>query len=93
MNKHLKVEVNEKYNYKKVSCTEGHRITNWDKEDIKSFTASTMMFCPMNYDLEQFYCITNEEYETLSAQHREAMEKEMIMREYLNNNLSGTTSN
>ena len=83
MNEHLIVEINETYNFKKVSCPEGHHITNWDREDILTFTASTIMYCPLTYNLDTFYCITEEEYETLSAQHLAAMD------EYIKNENKG----
>lgn len=72
------VEYNEKYNFNKVTCEQGHYMTTWvEGDDIKTFTASTIMYCPITFDLSKYRCITNEEYENLSKLHREAIEKEM----------------
>lgn len=71
VNEHLIIEINEKFNYKKVTCREGHYITDWNREDVLEFTSSTTMYCPMNVDLSAYYCITEEEYNDL-------MEKQMI---------------
>lgn len=71
VNEHLIVEINEKFNFKKVSCKEGHYITDWNKDDILDFTSSTVMYCPMSVDLSVYYCISEEEY-------NELMEKQMI---------------
>lgn len=62
MNEHLIVEFNEKFNFKKVTCKEGHYITNWDKADIMEYTSAKIMYCPMDTDLEGYYCVTEEEH-------------------------------
>lgn len=91
------VEYNEKYNFNKVTCEQGHYMTTWvEGDDIKTFTASTIMYCPITFDLSKYHCITNEEYETLSKLHREAIAKEMEeQRNRIPNtgttNISGTT--
>lgn len=76
MNEHLKVEINEKLNFKKVTCTENHYITNWDKKDIKDFTSAKVMYCPIEYSLDSFYCISDAEYEELNAKLEQALEDE-----------------
>lgn len=78
MNEHLIVEVNDKLNFKKVTCKEGHYITDWDKVDILKYTSAKTMYCPMNTDLEKFYCITEDE-------HNELMEKQYKAAEELHN--------
>lgn len=78
MNEHLIVEVNDKLNFKKVTCKEGHYITDWDKVDILKYTSAKVMYCPMNTDLEKFYCITEDE-------HNELMEKQIKAAEELHN--------
>ena len=38
------VEYNEKYNFNKVTCEQGHYMTTWvEGDDIKTFTASTIL--------------------------------------------------
>ena len=75
MNEHLIVEVNDKLNFKKVTCKEGHHITNWDKENILEYTSAKFMFCPLNLDLEKFYCVTDEEHNAYIKEQRELLEK------------------
>lgn len=76
MNEHLKVEINEKYNFKTITCDEGHYITAWDRENIADFSASKIMVAPMNTDLSLFYCITDEEYSELEMKQFEYFEGE-----------------
>lgn len=78
MNEHLIVEVNDKFNFKKVTCKEGHYITDWDKVDILKYTSAKTMYCPMNTDLGKFYCVTEDE-------HNELMEKQIKAAEELHN--------
>ena len=75
MNEHLIVEINDKLNFKKVTCKEGHHITNWDKVDILDFTSAVIMYCPLNTNLDSFYCITEEEHNALMV------EKELKIKE------------
>lgn len=88
---HLIVEFNEKYNFNKITCPEGHLITNWDKEDIKTYTASTVMYTPITYNLNDYYCVTEEEHNELMEKHREAIKQEEAERH--NKHISGTTTN
>lgn len=57
-------------NFIKVSCKEGHYLTNWDKQNILQYTDSKVMYCPLNYDLSEFYCVTE-------AEHNNYMEQQM----------------
>lgn len=75
MNKHLIIEVNDKLNFKKVTCKEGHYITNWNKENILDYTSAKTMYCPMNTDLDKFYCITEDEHNELMEQQIKAAEE------------------
>lgn len=68
MNEHLIVEVNEEKGYKKVYCTEGHFLTDWDKEDILNFNSGRIMFCPINTDIDGYWCLTDEENAVLEKQ-------------------------
>lgn len=54
--------------YIEVKCTEGHYITNWDKKDIMEFTDAIMMYCPLDYDISGYYCLTVEEHNTYNAE-------------------------
>lgn len=70
MNTHLIVEKFERYT--KVTCPEGHFITDWDKQDIFYFTDARIMFCPVGYDLSKYYCITEDEHNEYLKQLEEA---------------------
>lgn len=74
MNEHLVVENREKFMV--VTCSEGHYITNWDKEDIKLYTSAKTMYCPLNYDLSTYYCVTEEQHNEWMEKQKEALEKE-----------------
>lgn len=94
MNGHIKVEYNEQYNFNKVTCIEGHLITNWDGNDIKSYTACTIMYTPSNITIDEYYCITEDEHNKLMNEQVALIEKENAERElerYNINIISGTT--
>ena len=76
MNEHLIIQINEQYNFKKVTCIEGHYLTDWDKNDILEYSATKVMFCPIKLDLSPYYCIDEEEHNNLMEQQLEKM-KEM----------------
>lgn len=74
MNEHLIIENREKFMV--VTCSEGHYITNWDKEDVRNYTSAKTMYCPLGYDISEYYCMTEEEHNRLMEQQREILEKE-----------------
>lgn len=76
MNEHLTIEINEKLNFKKVTCIEGHYITNWDRQNILDYTSAKIMFCPISTDLEQFYCVSDEEHNKLMEELENELKKE-----------------
>ena len=65
MNENFIVETNTENGFIKVECADGHYITNWNKEDIMDYTDAKVMYCPLGYDLEKFYCVTEEEHNAL----------------------------
>lgn len=75
MNTHIKTEEYKDKGYLKVWCDEGHYLTDWDKEDIFKFTSAKIMFCPLGYNLDNYYCITDEEYKQYMEQLDEAARK------------------
>lgn len=44
-----------------VKADEGKVLTNWNKVNVKEFTFSRMMYCPLNKDLSDYYEMTEEE--------------------------------
>jgi hypothetical protein len=67
----------EKPNFVEITCTEGHYITNWDKNDIMEFADAKLMICPLGFDMTDYYCITEEEHNTyIEQQMQKAKEAE-----------------
>lgn len=48
-----------------ITANEGYVLTDWDKQDILSYTSTKIMVCPLNYDYSGYYTITDEEDERL----------------------------
>lgn len=68
------IEPDFAHNYKKLYCSEGHYITRYNEgDDILTFQASRLIYCPMSVDVENIYhCITDEEFERLDKLRDEA---------------------
>lgn len=81
----LTVELNEQYNFYKVTCPEGCHITDYTKDkDIRDLIISTELYIPGTYTVdeiaEKYYCVTEDEYNELIAKRDKAIkefEKEM----------------
>lgn len=73
MTENFKIIVDEAKGFTKVECVDGHYITNWNKEDIMEYTDAKVMYCPLGYDLEKFYCVTEEEHNTYLAEQEAKM--------------------
>ncbi len=69
--------------FHELTCEKGHYITAYHEEDdILTFSASKLMYCPLNTDLSKYHCITDEEYNILSGKKQIAeniKESEMAM--------------
>ena len=65
--------------FNKVTCTDNHYITSWnDGDPILEFNASKIVCCPLKVDIEATYrCITEEDFERLSALREEAEKAEI----------------
>lgn len=48
-----------------IKADEGKVLTNWNKVDVKEFTFSRMMYCPLNKDLSDYYEMTEEEKDNI----------------------------
>ena len=72
----MKVENNKKYNFKKITPDKGLVLTSWDKKEIKEYSSSTLMYCPMSFDESVLYEISIEEDEQLKEEQRKAYEAE-----------------
>lgn len=63
--------------FKELTPVEGFVITNWNKEDIKEFTYTTLLVCPIDYDYSEYYTITVEKANELEKELNEEIEKIM----------------
>ena len=71
------VELNEKYNFNKITCTENHYITTWKEgDDIKEYSASTLIYAPTSVDTSVYRCVTEEKHNELMELQRIAIEEE-----------------
>lgn len=70
----INIEFNEKFNFYKLTCSEGHCMTDWNKEFIEDFTYSKIIYCPINKDHSNIYCITDEEKNRLEKEQLEFIE-------------------
>lgn len=61
--------------YKEIQCLDGHYITNWNKVDILEFTDTKLMVAPIDYDINNFYCISEEEHNNLMEQQLEKLQE------------------
>lgn len=71
MEHNINVEIFEDKGYKKIWCNEGHCMTDWNKEFIEDFTYSKIIYCPINKDHSNIYCITDEEKNRLEKEQLE----------------------
>lgn len=77
----------QKPNFIEITCTQGHYITNWNKEDIIEFADATLMICPLGFDVSGYYCITEEEHNMYTQQQIERL-KEIEEEERLKNEIN-----
>lgn len=61
--------------YIEVKCADGHYITNWDKKDIMEFSDAKIMYCPLDYDISGYYCLTEEEHNAYIAELEEKIKE------------------
>lgn len=67
----MKIEYNEKFNFNHIVAEEGMVITDWNQEDIKEYSSSKEMYCPVTVDLSLLYEISDE----MDAEYREEQER------------------
>lgn len=70
----INVEIFEDKGFKKIWCSDGHYMTDWNKENIEQFTYSRIIYCPISLDHSNIYCITEEEKERLEKEQMEFIE-------------------
>lgn len=72
----IKVRITD--NFQELTPVEGYVITNWDGEDIYSFTYSTTVVCPLNYDISGYYTMTVEDAKAKEDEIARIIEEEEI---------------
>ena len=74
----MTIERKEEFAFVHIVADEGKMLTDWKEDyDIKYFSASQQIYCPLGRNIEEFREISKEEAERLEAQKQEAFEKEM----------------
>lgn len=62
-------EINSKYKYQKVSCANGHIIANVaNGVDLDNYIAGQILYLPIDADLSEYMCITDEQHNEIVAQ-------------------------
>lgn len=74
----MKIELNEKYNFYHLISEEGMVLTDWDGEDIREYTSSTELYCPLTVDTSKYYEITVEEDEVNIRRYEEVIAEDEI---------------
>lgn len=68
----MRVEYNEKFNFNHIIAEDGMVITDYvERMDIKDYSSSKEMYCPVTVDLSPYYEITDEK----DAEYKELQEK------------------
>ena len=70
MDAHLIVTIHDK-GYKVITCTEGYCFTDWDGNNADDFSSNTLMYAPLNIDLEGYYCMTLADADIINAQKQD----------------------
>lgn len=79
---------NEQYNFWTITCPQGDKITSFNEgDDIKTYSAFTIAYCPKNADLDRYRCITAEEDAKYRKQLEDLLEEERkaeLLKEFKN---------
>lgn len=75
------IEKNDKYNFFKITCSEGHYLTTFNEgDDITLYSDSKEVYTPLTADTSLWHCITNEQHaayiEARDKANEERIEKE-----------------
>lgn len=74
----MTIERKEEFAFVHIVADEGKMLTDWKEDyDIKYFSASQQIYCPLGRNIEEFREISKEEAEALEKRKQEAFEKEM----------------
>ena len=74
----MTIETKEEFAFVHLVAAEGKMLTDWKEDyDIKYFSASQQIYCPLGRNIEEFREISVEEADALEKRKQEAFEKEM----------------
>lgn len=74
----MTIERKEEFAFVHLVADEGKMLTDWKEDyDIKYFSASQQIYCPLGRNIEEFREISVEEADALEKRKQEAFEKEM----------------
>lgn len=74
----MKIEYNEKFNFKHISSEDGMVITDYTEDkDIKEYFSAKTMYCPVNVDLSVYFEISDEKDAEYKAAQEKAIEEEI----------------
>lgn len=74
----MTIERKEEFAFVHIVADEGKMLTDWKEDyDIKYFSASQQIYCPLGRNIEEFREISVEEADALEKRKQEAFEKEM----------------
>ena len=74
----MTIERKEEFAFVHIVADEGKMLTDWKEDyDIKYFSASQQIYCPLGRNIEEFREISKEEADALEKRKQEAFEKEM----------------
>lgn len=71
----IKVRITD--NFQELTPVEGYVITSWDGEDIMEFSYSTIIVCPLDYNISGYYTITVEEAKAKEDEIARIIEEEI----------------
>ena len=72
------IEKNDKYNFFKITCTEGHYLTTYNKgDDITLYSDSKEVYTPLTADTSKWHCVTDEEHVAYIEARDKAIEERM----------------
>lgn len=72
------IEKNDKYNFYKITCTEGHYLTTFNEgDDITLYSDSKEVYTPLTADTSKWHCVTEEEHVAYIEAREKAIEERM----------------
>ena len=72
------IEKNDKYNFFKITCSEGHYLTTFNEgDDITLYSDSKEVYTPLTADTSKWHCVTDEQHAAYIEARDKAIEEMM----------------